>query len=100
MQLPRPLPVGIGLLHGGRRDRPGGGFGNTQPSATTSLLLVLGGELTLASVVAPWFRYVRSDGGRLSALDVAIGVGGGLIVTGLLLLIAVFAVFRFASQCD
>lgn len=68
-------------------------------NATARALLVLSGTLAFGSVVLPWFRYVRSDGGRARPFEILVGVGGGLIVAGLFALIG-FALIAHTNACD
>jgi uncharacterized membrane protein len=68
-------------------------------SAPSIVLLVLAAAFAFASVTVPWFQYVRSDGGRVRRLEFLVGLVGGLVVAGLLTLVAYLIVSRYRA-CD
>ena|SRR6476469_4452358 len=73
--------------------------GENHLTARSQALIAIGFALAFGSVVVPWLRYVREDGGRAGILILVLGVVGGVLVAGLLTAIDL-AMLLHTDLCD
>jgi hypothetical protein len=92
--------LALGCVIGASVATPGGECGPKQFTAASLVLMALGGALAVGSVVLPWVRYVRADGGRVSALSLTVSLASGLVLAGVLVVIPAIVILNVGASCD
>ena len=91
--------LGLGCFVAAVVGVPHSDCGENSLTSRSQALIAIGVAFALGSVVLPWLRYVRGDGGRVGIFVLLVGVVGGALVAGLLTTIDL-VILLHTGVCD